>query len=164
VGSHPGQFELRVEERGPQAVGSFESRITLIPETSDGKPLPGKVIVARGTIVPDVEVSPAAVLLGARAVGDRCEESVTVQSLTGHPLRMKAVVVKGDGLTVEQKASPCSKAIELVVKQQVLATGAVQATIHLKVESKDGQSRSVVIPVTYQGLTQTRKKETKGGQ
>jgi hypothetical protein len=146
------QFELQIGQNGQVPIGQFESEIVLIPKAIEGSKLPESRVAVRGTLLSDVEAIPPAILFGARRQGEDCEETVTLQSLTGQTIALKSLKISGEGLSTKTIIAANDKLINVVLHLKTKLHGSIEEKLQVEIERQDGNTQLLMIPVNYLGL------------
>jgi len=99
------QFELGIQPNHLLPIGSFNFPLSLHGVDRNGQCFPKRDLSTRGEVVEFVEVVPEKLLLGARTVGERVEESVVLRSRNGKSFLFEGVKTGNTHVTCRQSAS-----------------------------------------------------------
>jgi hypothetical protein len=130
----------------PIDAGAFAVDVRLVPTIRGATNLPVRRVKVLGTVTPDVTADPPQVVAGARRVGERVEEVVSVASLTGRAVAVEGATAEGDGVTAEVTSSGTVR-VRLAVGRE----GALKGKVELRVRADKDAATTVTVPVTGYG-------------
>lgn len=130
----------------PVAAGPFTVDVRLVPKPAGGGTLPERRVKVLGQIAPDVTADPPEVSVGARAVGESREETVSVASLTGRAVAVQKATAHGDGVTAE-----ITPAGGVRVRVAVARAGELRGRVELQVRAGTDAPVTVSVPVIGYG-------------
>ncbi len=154
VGHTPGRRKLTVTPVGKLRVGPISSHVTLLSHGKEGRRLPPKEIRITGEVLPDVQASPPAVLFGAKMVGEKVEDTLTLRSLVGQPFRLERLRVDCEGFSAERTGGGAESGIAHTIRMKGLirGTGEVEGRVWVTALRTDGRRQQIAIPLRYHGL------------
>jgi hypothetical protein len=146
-------FHIEVAPNAALPVGRLESEILLVARRIGEGSLPGQRIPVGGRVVPDVQVFPEAILLGAQPVDARVVQVVALGSLTGVPMRVKGVVAP-EGAEVEPiKTRGGPPGLHYRVTQRIARAGPQTSQVRFILASPNGEEgQEAVVDVLWHGV------------
>ncbi len=147
------RFTLLVEPRKELPCADYSFEVLVTPKLNGEKPLPAQRLAVRGSVVRDLQASLPQVVFGARRIGEKAEETLTLTSLTGRGFKVVGVANSLRGLQViPGTGTSVAKNHTYQLRQSVDAVGDQSGQVTFSCRTADGLSADVVIPVSYHGL------------
>jgi hypothetical protein len=143
----PRRFDLVVEQKANLPTGPFDSEVRLKPILKNGVSVPCRRVRLRGYVVPDLEISPSAIQVGGRQVGEAIEETVTVRSLTNRAFTSVTLETSGEGLTVEGRPG----SMDFTVRQSIVTAGLQHTRARFTANGPD-YATTYELLITYTGI------------
>jgi hypothetical protein len=135
---NPRRFRLKIQARKNIPGGPFNELVRLAGSTPSKKEVPGAILVM-GRVLEDVSFQPEFLAFGAKPVGTKLQETVTLQSRSGQDFEIKDIDKGGeDSITVELHRKRKDGSQSFLVSLPVQRLGHQVYTIHVKVKIPQG--------------------------
>lgn len=148
VGSDGMNWTIEMRPRAGLAVGIYTGRVRLTAHLPEGESVKAVVIPVRTEVLQDLQATPHRIAVGLRKQGESCVEAVAIRSLTGRAI--KAVRYRVEGVHAEATRDP-SRPWTFAVAVGVARIGRCDGAVVFTVETDDGKTAEVTVPVGYHG-------------
>lgn len=141
-------FTLEVTPSASLPVGAFSIPVTISIDDESGQQLPSCAIFARGEIVSDIYALPSTIDYSIVAPNTRTSQSITLQTHLGTEFRVVDSESEDSNLQARSLEEPIFATRHHVeVSGTVSHQGSYRSGISLSIETKDGQRRTLQVPV-----------------
>ncbi|MCI0380493.1 MAG: hypothetical protein L0215_23145 [Gemmataceae bacterium] len=145
-------YAVSVSSKAGIHIGSYRFGIEIVAELATGETVVAKELQVMAEIVSDIQASPPMLHFGARSLGETCEETISLYSLTGVPVHVIDQRPECEGLTVEPMVQPRSeKSASFLVRQRICGAGNQTGKLVFSVQSDTGTKSEVPIIINYHG-------------
>lgn len=147
------RFEVRITPSATLPAGAFKFDVMVYPVLSGGEELPGVSLIAKGRVREDIQVAPSELALGARLVGEKVEEAISLYSLSGKSFVIKRFEASSDtSLKLPTTAEPASR-YAYSVTQMISKLGSQAGEILFFVQTSEADAQLVApLKVSYFGI------------
>lgn len=152
VHGKPAEFLLDVTPLGTLPLGAFRTEVVIRPQLERGGLRPAIRVPVFGVVVPDVEATPAELLLGPLAVGKPEHRVVRIQSRSGRPITNICIESAGPGVSAVVERGN-SGAFQINVDILPAQPGHVASEIELKIIQEQRAEVALMVPVSWYGFT-----------
>jgi hypothetical protein len=133
-------------------LGVHRSEIDLMAEVDKGCPVCVRSIPVQAEILRDIQTTPAKVQLGAKSLGEKCQEAVNIHSLSGLPFEVARFSTDNPELQVRQLTElEAGQPHTFLLSQEITAKGRQVARATFTVVTANGKSSNITVPVEYLG-------------
>lgn len=144
------RFELTISPKGIVPIGAHQFEVHVIAELAMGQKVTSRGISVTAEVVSDIQPSPPVVHFGPQTVGEMCEESVTLSSMTVSPFKVVGYLLEASGVAVQADPQQGAGAI-FQIRQRIVRGGHQSGSILFQVETCEGAMRDVKVPIQYYG-------------
>lgn len=96
----PNSYAVTITFHKDMPAGQYRAKVQLTATTATGQKAPPVVVPIQGRVVNYVKAVPAKLILGARAVGETVEETVTLQSYTGEVFAVERIDCGSENISI----------------------------------------------------------------
>ncbi len=149
-------FVVKITPHHTLKPGPLDFQVTLYPVNRDQSELPGIPLRVLGYVLHEIQAVPAALLAGAREVGEEVEEMITLRSLRDESFEVDHWQTRSPDLSVERVRTGREKHSEFRVTQRVSQLGYREATLVFTIRRADGNTDTVPVTASYCGIPSKR--------
>jgi hypothetical protein len=145
-------YELVIRPRSDLKQGTVNFNVVLRPTAKEGA-LPQVVISVQGSVLEDIQATPAILSFGSFALGKSVSEVIALRSCRGEPFEVERIECQVPGATVATVTSePGVK--EYRVTQRITQEGNQSGLVRFHVKASKGSTLIVPVRLNYLGLAE----------